>query len=313
MTPHLTDHDIDRLTDQAIAQLQQWLAHHGSQQLALLIDPVAADPFAEQLHEQALPTVRCPFPGNDLADAQYPYLVWFEHAERQIRLINDSLRLAIHERCGRIDGEYGARSLCAWIIPGTGEPALAELAQQIGRTVPAFNPAGERMLFRYYDPRITPLLPTCLSGPNWRAMISLQHYPWLTMDEACTLQAISPDPQGAAPLPHLQLSEAEMDALAVVGLANHLGRLVPQWGLAAVPDGPQLRTLAQQAFGLGLQHPVDQLTYAYHALHCHPRFTRHPLIQPLLQQDSFAQALATLTETEWQRIAQDCAAEPNPR
>lgn len=167
--------------------------------------------------------------------------------------------------------------------------------------------------FRYYDPGTFLQLPTLLGEATMAWLfgpISVVLVGWAGQWRPC--------PAPAADIPAARrLDAAQLDALLELSLSNRAAMQLPpprdqdDWVARCQRIGAHLRR-ARQHHQLHLRDAL--IAFALHAERCHPRFDEHPLIVSLLQQQGadYLALTASITATQWQRIAAELADAPTP-
>lgn len=324
--------DLDLLTEKAIGHLQPLLAKNAG--MGILVNPFSADPLGERLTTLAAkPDGKYPLQVNPqwLAGHPAPYVLWLSDCERQFSIISASIHVAAEERLGLYGGDYQTRSICAWLTPAQPDTPQT-FAKHLSRGTTAINPNGQRIGFRFHDPRITLHLPGVLAAEQWQALAGPCAEAWYLMDEECIIRKIEADTVTSdgqvdrnGRTSFLQFSSAQWQALLLISHANRMAQLAPQWDIPQRPEFSSLLEIARRAQDWMLVDEADRLTFARHVLRTHPRLDEHPTIQSLLRNHlssakggeptnsgELSDQLDSLDDLQWQRIQADLAASTPP-
>lgn len=166
-----------------------------------------------------------------------------------------------------------------------------------------------KALLRYYDPRVFTQLQWMLSAYQLKALFGPIAHWSVHLDGTWH----------TTPRPSVESLHWTFDAkccahLERIGLINQtLLKLPDISGKARIQSGPvidEALAYAQQRYHL--TQDDDRVAFATHAMTVHPEFDRHPTIQKLLAQlagesQTYADAAALLSESDWQRIGADLA------
>lgn len=261
--------------------------------MAVLVDPGMHDPLTQDEHAQR--AVKLPLKIAAVASSRQPYLLLLGGLLMSERCVNASLRLAIEEGAGWHDSDgLRPRSVCAWLVP---EDMESPNWQAIGAALEehAFieSPVPPHLarVFRFWDPRVAPRLPSVVGAPMWAAALHRMGLrQWWTVDDAANLLRIGaehPEPAAASvdeTAPHWQLDQRQWQALQVLRWCNHLAQTGRAWTLQAPPGAEMLGDIVRRALALGLDAEADMRSFGHLALTVHVRFDEHPEVRLGLEQ-----------------------------
>jgi hypothetical protein len=162
------------------------------------------------------------------------------------------------------------------------------------------------MLFRFFDPRITPHLPGILGAKWMSALRYLGVQRWLTIDGASQLVPVGPvntdHSARAVAGPGWAFEQHEWDALTRLGWCNLVKHLMQHWEIAEPVSHSVVTRAVDGAWAWGWRSESDILRFAHCALTLHPEFDQYPPFREALAQlqqagnadDSFARVVTEL-------------------
>lgn len=270
----------------------------------LLLDP-ALGPVLEQpldaadIPEQDVALILDPLLALEPAKA----LILLRLTTRNIELLDASIAQAL--ACNS-DMTNPQRGVCAWIFS---QQPISKLAVHLNRWLDLAIPGQKRILFRYYDPRVTTHLPRILSAlqvSEW--LMGIEEWAWVDRDgQWQTIQPIEPIENKAPYLP--RLDEPQWAALQRVETINLSLRTLQSLEVASPPPAQDYRLdewiSAAQAKGFTAQE--DAIAYALHAWLVHPQFMEHSAVQHALietrkNNGGLCQALVQFEQADLDRI-----------
>ena len=237
----------------------------------LFLDRFSVDELAESIAKlDPIPTM-CVLDDPLFNDDPYkaPLLVELSHCEASHHvLLGQSIEVAQHEALDL----RGVRSICGWLYS---DVSLNLLGRALRQRLCAKYPDGQKIYFRYFDPRVMPhlgvLSPEQLLGP-------VKAWYFLDSDGCLQLQQhevpATPSPPGILFLDAIM--SAAIDRIAVVNQTLCALKQHAQPGTQKDWDNIDQHVRASEH--LGLRDPDDQVAYAWRAVSYGPAFTADPAV-----------------------------------
>jgi Domain of unknown function (DUF4123) len=219
-----------------------------------------------------------------------------EHAEVLERSIALALKQALDPSA--------SRSVCAWLVSDA-EPKRVQNA--LTQRLDAHWPGGQRMYFRYFDPRVMPRLMQVLSAAE-QAQLFGPVKTWCQLGRSGQWLAFAPSAQAAADmlplLGRMRLNESTAQAVDRIELVSLTLAALRKQGSA--PDQTQdikIDRAVQAAHTQGIITPEDTVAYAWRAVLWGSAFTAHPALQALMSQARSAELpLEPLLQEKFQLV-----------
>jgi hypothetical protein len=279
-----------------------------------VVDPQLSDPLGESLEvrdalaRRSLRRVLVPRIHPDVDPSRSPYLLHADSEAAVERVVNLSIRVAAQEICGGFDGNYRARSMCAW-IPGEKEPQA--LARRLSNCARVVRPSGEAWPLRLWDPRVIAHLPRVLTTSQWNTVRQIAPC-WYAFDlykqfsDAMTRVQIQEAVPETSPF---NLNLKTWEALERVGAVNQVMSLAANWQISTdLLSAEHVDSLVKRCLDLGLDSQQDVLVFAAAALTSHERFDEHPAVRTSIDRarqngQSLEETMALIPDSLWDQIS----------
>jgi hypothetical protein len=261
----------------------------GHERVYVLLDRHSEHPLAEEVAALAdAATVSLPLLDELFKDnpTQSPLLLCLQRGRLEhAAVLERSIELALEQALD----PNASRSVCAWLVCDN-EPKRVQSA--LTQRLDTHWPGGQRMYFRYFDPRVMPRLMQVLSDAE-QAQLFGPVQTWCQLGRSGQWLAFASSEAAVADTPPLlgrmRLSESTAQAVDRIELVNLT--LAALRRLGSTPDQTPDATLDQAidhavetAHTLGTTTPEDTVAYAWRAVLYGNAFTAHPTLQALLAQ-----------------------------
>ncbi len=255
----------------------------------VVLDQSAGNPLLDGLEELTPPAKTVllddPFFNGDLGLA--PMLLELLHAHPGHQaLLEQSIDIGRQQ----VSDIHTPPAICAWLY--SYQP-LAALQQAMRLRLDATYPEGERILLRYFDPRVLPRLCQLLSAPrpasaeeqcSFQQLLGLAQV-WCHFDRnGQWVRHDNPQPEVDQPNWYLRFDAPTAAAIDRIEAINLTARALAQRGLACQQgDDAIIDAHLIVAHSLGLSDVDDQAAYAWRALRYGTPFTSHVRLGNLIK------------------------------
>lgn len=192
-----------------------------------------------------------------------------------IELLDATMALAFQQNT---DPENPKRQVCAWLF---GDGSLKRTGSHLKQWLDVAIPEGERIYFRYYDPRVTPHLPRFLDTDTFNTWLyPLKRWTYLSRDGE--LKTFTSEDQPQHFVRRLDAKQwAILQRLEVLNLT--IRALAALKHPVTSSEDEVIDRYIERSIALGFSSSEDQLTFALHAQIIHPEFDRHPRLATPIQ------------------------------
>jgi hypothetical protein len=286
----LMDRELQKLTsDDALSHV-------------IFVDPALGDPFHDLRRSLAKQTFVLSVPEDKVPVDARPYLLRMSSSPMCVELRARSLEVAHAEALGRTQVD-GARSICAW-LSFTGEPE--PLANALTQKATLILSETQRLLFRYYDPRVVSHLRRLLRSAQFFNGLPVLRS-WAYVNPSIDLDIFAPDCEMETPAPVWFMTQQQRDGVARIEAVN---RVLSESEIDPTHTATIDAVLARAQQLHGWTDTPDMVAFGLVSVRCHTAFDTHPEIAARLSAlkrnaESFAGWASAVEGSMWDRIATD--------